>query len=158
MAEGHPPIADGTTPRKVAIDIKERAAMSNEQPPAIIEHRSAYSFDTTLERLAAAINQAGLLLFNRIDHHVGAREAGLDMPPTTVLTYGHPKGGTPIMLAAPLAALDLPLRVLVRVRDDGNTAIAFHPIAGVLRRACVPDALTAKLDPAQQILVNAVAG
>lgn len=132
--------------------------MSDTHAQEIVEHVSTLSFDTVLERLTSTISQAGLMLFSRIDHHAGARQAGLDMPQTTVLTYGHPKGGTPIMLAAPLAALDLPLRVLVRVRDDGNTAIAFHPIAGVLRRACVPDALTAKLDPAQQILVNAVAG
>ena len=131
--------------------------MSEPQAPDIVEQVSAFSFDATLERLTAAIAHAGLTLFNRIDHHSGAREVGREMPQTTVLTYGNPKGGTPIMLAAPLAALDLPLRVLVRVRNDGQTAIAFHPIAGVLRRAGVPDALAGKLDPAQRILVQAVA-
>jgi uncharacterized protein (DUF302 family) len=120
------------------------------------EIASAVPFEATLERLTAAITQAGLILFNRIDHRAGAREAGLEMPPATVLTYGHPTGGTPIMLAAPAAALDLPLRVLVRMRDDGQTVIAFHPIAAVLRRAGVPDVLAERLDPAQQILVQAV--
>ena len=81
----------------------------------------------------------------------------MEMPPATVLTYGHPKGGTPIMLAAPLAALDLPLRVRVRVRGDGRTAIAFHPIEAVLRGAGVPEPLASRLDPAQQILLKAVA-
>jgi uncharacterized protein (DUF302 family) len=123
----------------------------------IHETLSAHAFETTLEILVAAIAQAGLILFNRIDHQAGAQEAGLEMPPTTVLTYGHPKGGTPIMLAAPLAALDLPLRVLIRVRDDGVTAIAFHPIGGVLREAGVPEPLASRLDPAQQILLKAVA-
>ena len=123
---------------------------------AIRETLSAHPFEATLERLAAAIAQAGLILFHRIDHQAGARDAGLDMPPTTVLTYGHPKGGTPIMLASPLAALDLPLRVLVRVRDDGQTVIAFHPIGAVLRRAGVPDPLAGQLDAAQQILLQAV--
>ncbi len=123
---------------------------------AIREILSAHSFEATLERLAAAIAAAGLILFNRIDHQAGAREAGLEMPPTTVLTYGHPKGGTPIMLAAPLAALDLPLRVLIRTRDDGETVIAFHPIEAVLRRAGVPDSLAGRLDPAQQLLLKAV--
>jgi uncharacterized protein (DUF302 family) len=122
-----------------------------------LETLSAHSFETTLERLLAAIAQAGLILFSRIDHQAGAQEAGLKMPPATVLTYGHPKGGTPIMLAAPLAALDLPLRVLIRVRDDGRTAIAFHPIGAVLREAGVPDPLASRLDPAQQILLKAVA-
>jgi uncharacterized protein (DUF302 family) len=118
---------------------------------------SPMSFEATLERLTAAIAQAGLILFNRIDHQAGAREAGLEMPPTTVLSYGHPKGGTPIMLIGPLAALDLPLRALVRVRDDGKTVIAFHPIAAVLRRAGVPEPLADRLDPAQEILLKAVA-
>lgn len=120
------------------------------------ESLSAHPFEQTLERLQAAIAQAGLILFNTVDHQAGARDAGLEMPPTTVLTYGHPKGGTPIMLAAPLAALDLPLRVLVRVRDDGRTAIAFRPIGATLRLAGVPDALAGRLDPAQQILLKAV--
>ncbi len=118
---------------------------------------SGVGFEATLERLVAAIAKAGLVLFSRIDHQAGAREAGLEMPPTTVLTYGHAKGGTPIMLAAPSAALDLPLRVLVRLREDGATVIAFHPAAAMLLRAGVPEALAARLDPAQQILVKAVA-
>ena len=56
----------------------------------------------------------------------------------------------------PLAALDLPLRVLVRLRDDGQTAIAFRPIGAVLRRSGAPDALAGRLDPAQRIPLNAV--
>ena len=122
----------------------------------IRETLSAYSFEMTLERLIVAIEQAGLTLFNAIDHQAGALEFGLEMPPTTVLTYGHPRGGTPIMLAAPLAALDLPLRVLIRVREDGRTVIAFHVIEAVLRHAHVPESLAGKLDPAQQILLKAV--
>lgn len=130
--------------------------MSNVAQPDVVEHESAVPFEATIERLIAAITQAGLTLFDRIDHQAGAREAGMEMPPTTVLTYGNPQGGTPVMLDAPLAALDLPLRVLVRVRDDGKATIAFHPIAAVLRRAGVRGALADRLDPAQRILVNAL--
>ena len=122
----------------------------------IHECQSAHTFEATVERLRAAIAQAGLVIFSQIDHQAGARDAGLNMPPTTVLAYGHPKGGTPSMLAAPLVALDLPLRVLVRVRDDGQTVIAFHPIGAMLRRSGVPSALADKLDAAQQILLKAV--
>jgi uncharacterized protein (DUF302 family) len=60
------------------------------------------------------------------------------------------------LLAASLAALDLPLRVLVRLRDDGQTAITVRPIGAVLRRPGAPDALAGRLDPAQGIPVNAV--
>ncbi len=117
---------------------------------------SAVPFEDTVGRLVAAIIQAGLTHFGRFDHHAVAREAGLEMPPTTVLTYGNPRGGTPIMLAALLAALDLPRRVLVRMRDDCQTAIAFHATGAMLRRAGVPAPLADRLDPAQQILVKAV--
>ena len=123
----------------------------------VTEQLSALPFDDTIDLLAAAIAAAGLILFNRIDHDAGARDHGLDMPRTTVLTYGHPNGGTPIMLAAPLAALDLPLRVLIRLRDDGKTVIAFHPVEAMLRRAGVPEALAGKLNPAQRLLVEAIA-
>jgi len=122
----------------------------------IVEYASPVPFAATLDRVVKAIEAAGLNLFARIDHAANARDAGLSMPPTTVLIYGHGKGGTPLMLAAPLAALDLPLRVLVRQREDGRAAIAFHPIAALLRRAGVPAELAARLEPAQKILVAAI--
>ena len=131
--------------------------MSDEPTAEVFEHLSPLPFPATVQRLEEAIAQAGLMLFSRIDHQAGARQAGLDMPPATVLTYGHAKGGTPIMLATPLAALDLPLRVLVHEREDGQTAIAFHPMGAVLRRAGVPEALAGRLDPAQLLLLKALA-
>ena len=60
------------------------------------------------------------------------------------------------MLASPLAALDLPLRVLVREDASGQASIAFHPIASVLRQAGVPEALATRLEPAQHLLVQAI--
>jgi uncharacterized protein (DUF302 family) len=117
-----------------------------------IELVSPVAFEATLERLTSAIQQAGLTLFSRFDHAANAREAGLAMPPATLLFYGHAKGGTPLMLAAPLAALDLPLRVLVQEREDKRVIVAFHPAAAMLRRAGVPEELAPRLDPAQRLL------
>jgi uncharacterized protein (DUF302 family) len=77
------------------------------------------------------------------------------MPPATVLTYGNARGGTPVMLAVPKTALDLPLRVLVR-EDDGQTLVSFHPVVAMLQRYGVPDPLAAKLDPAQLLLIAAI--
>jgi uncharacterized protein (DUF302 family) len=131
--------------------------MSNPRVDEFVEHISPVAFEPTLERLVSAIAAAGLILVSRIDHAAGAREAGMAMPPSTVLVYGHPKGGTPVMPAAPRAALDLPLRVLVREQEDGRTVIAFHPVAPMLRRAGVPEVFSARLEPAQRILVAAVA-
>jgi uncharacterized protein (DUF302 family) len=131
-------------------------AMNDAAQPDIMEHVSSRDFASTVQRMADALTEAGLMLFARIDHAAGAREAGLEMPPATVLIYGHAKGGTPIMLAAPQAALDLPLRVLVRQREDGQTTIAYHPIVPLLRRAGVAPELAARLEPAQRLLVKAI--
>ena len=122
----------------------------------ITEHASPLSFDATLDRLAKAIERAGLTIFALIDHAAGARSAGLAMPPTVVLIYGHAKGGTPIMLAAPQAALDLPLRVLVREDADGRTLVAFHPITPVMLAAGVPETLANRLEPAQALLIKEI--
>ena len=127
------------------------------EPPDVVEQSSLLSFEATLERLTQAIQQAGLTIFARIDHAANARDAGLTMPPATVLIYGAAKGGTPVMLAAPLAALDLPLRVLVRAREDGAVSVAFHPIAATLARAGVPPDAAARLAPAQRLLLAALA-
>lgn len=76
----------------------------------------------------------------------------MEMPPATVPVYGHRKGGTPVMLAAPLTALALPLRVLVRERADGRTVIAFQPVTTMLRSLGVAEEWAARLEPAQKCL------
>jgi len=119
-----------------------------------VEHVSPFNFDVTLDRLTQAIERAGLTIFARIDHAAGARNVNLAMPPTVVLIYGHAKGGTPLMVASPQAALDLPLRVLVREDADGRIVVAFHPIAPMMLAAGVPDALANRLEPAQNLLIR----
>ncbi len=123
---------------------------------AVVEHPSPVGFEQTLERLTKAIERAGMTIFARIDHAAGARDVGLAMPPTVVLIYGNPRGGTPIMAVAPVAALDLPLRVLIREDADGRTSIAFHRIASVLTAAGVPSDLAHALDPAQDVVLEQV--
>jgi uncharacterized protein (DUF302 family) len=90
--------------------------MADAQMPDIVEHASPHSFPETVKRLTAAMTQAGLTVFASIDHADNARRVGMAMPPATVLIYGNAKGGTPVMLGTPQAALDLPLRVLIAAR------------------------------------------
>lgn len=130
--------------------------MSSTPVSSLVEHASGVAFAPTLDRLVQAIETAGMTVFARIDHAAGAREVGMAMPPTVVLIYGNPRGGTPIMLAAPLAALDLPLRVLVREAADGRVLVSFHPVAPMLEQAGVPAALAARLEPAQRVLIAAI--
>jgi uncharacterized protein (DUF302 family) len=126
------------------------------KPPAVVEYTSEAGFEKTLDWLVALIEGAGMSLFARIDHAAGARAVGLDMPPTVLLLYGHPRGGTPIMLAAPLAALELPLRVLVRQDAEGRARVSFHPIVPWLEELGVPAELASHLEPAQRLLRQAI--
>ncbi|MFZ0460009.1 MAG: DUF302 domain-containing protein [Rhodoplanes sp.] len=129
----------------------------NSPSNGIAEHVSSLAFAPTLQRVKDAIAKAGMTVFASIDHAAGARDVGMEMPPTVVLLYGNASGGTPIMLATPQAALDLPLRVLVREAADGRAIVSFHLIAPMLRAGGVPDALASRLEPAQRVLVEAIA-
>ena len=121
-----------------------------------VEHNSSVGFQDTLDRLEAAIQKAGMTVFARIDHAAGAKAVGLSMLPATVLIYGQARGGTPLMQADPAAALDLPLRALVREDAGGQTLLAFHPVQRMLAGYRIPGELLAGLARAQQLLVNAI--
>jgi uncharacterized protein (DUF302 family) len=86
---------------------------------------SAATVVQVVERLRTLVAEHGLTLFAEVDHAANAREAGLEMPPSRVLTFGNARAGTPLMLAAPDIALELPLRVLVREEPEGSTALAY---------------------------------
>ena len=121
-----------------------------------VEQPSRFSFEDTLRRISEAIAKAGLTVFAAIDHADNARRAGLTMPASTVLIYGAAAGGTPIMLARPRSALDLPLRVLVWRADADRVLVAFHPVVPLLEDAGVPADLASRLRPAQDLLLRAI--
>jgi uncharacterized protein (DUF302 family) len=80
--------------------------------------KSAHDHAGTLRRAIAAIEARGLVVIQRIDHAAAAAIAGMELPSTTVLVFGNPKAGTPLMQLAPTIAIDLPLRVLVWATGD----------------------------------------
>lgn len=79
----------------------------------IVNLTSHHSVDETAERLKGILQAQGVMLFAIIDHSGEAEKAGMNMPPTKLLIFGNPKSGTPLMLAAPRSAIDLPLKILV---------------------------------------------
>ncbi len=87
--------------------------------------QSAAPFDDVVERLRELLREHDLTLFADIDHAQNARDAGLTMPKTRVLIFGNAKAGTPLMLAAPDIALELPLRVLVREQGETLTELVY---------------------------------
>jgi len=121
-----------------------------------VEHTSSLAHSETVSLLVETIEKVGMNVFARIDHAAGAKDVGMSLPPSVVLIFGHARGGTPIMQAAPTAALDLPLRVLVRQTDRGETVIAFHPARQMLARYAVSGDLVDRLAKAQQMLVDAI--
>src|SRR5882762_8662280 len=80
---------------------------------SIVDLASHHSVDETVERLKTILHTKGVTLFAIIDHSGEAERAGMQMPPTKLLIFGNPKSGTPVMLAAPRSAIDLPLKILV---------------------------------------------
>ncbi len=98
----------------------------------------------TVARLSALIAEKGITLFGVIDHSGEAHAVGLELRDTKVVIFGNPKGGTPVMQAAPLAALDLPLKVLVW-DDGGQTKLTYTAPATLAARYGIPDELTAPL-------------
>jgi uncharacterized protein (DUF302 family) len=131
-------------------------SMSEVDPAGYVEHKSSVGFQPTVDRLVAAIEKAGMSVFATIDHAGAAKAVDMSMPPTIVLIYGQARGGTPVMQANPAAALDLPLRVLIRENANGDTLIAFHPIELTLAPYKIPGEFADRLAKAQQLLINSI--
>ncbi len=96
-------------------------------PPSvegIVSRPSPFAVEQTLARLKAAIHNRNLILFAHIDHSGEARQVGLTMQEAQVLIFGSPKAGTPLMIASPLLALDLPLKVLVWQGEDDQVWVS----------------------------------
>ena len=92
----------------------------------IVCRKSKHSVDETVERLKSTLQAKGVTLFALVDHSGEAQKVGLTMPPTKLLIFGNPKGGTPLMLASPSIALDLPLKILVAQDKDGTVNVCYN--------------------------------
>lgn len=93
------------------------------QQGGMVTRPSAHDVRTTLDRFAAAVREAGWVVFTEIDHAAAARAVGMTLRPRTVVFFGNPRAGTPGMAAQPTLALDLPMRVLVWQDNDGRTQV-----------------------------------
>ncbi len=107
----------------------------------IIDTPSNHSVEQTVERLKSVLQEKGITLFALVDHSGEAEKAGLKMPPTKLLIFGSPKGGTPVMLAAPSIAIDLPLKVLVWQDSQARVWVSYNDPAYLKQRHGVPDDL-----------------
>jgi uncharacterized protein (DUF302 family) len=100
----------------------------------IISKPSKYSVPETLHRLETILTSKGIKVFAQVDHSGEAEKAGLKMPPTQLLIFGNPKGGTPVMLAAPTAAIDLPWKALAWQDAAGQVWLSYNDAAYIQKR------------------------
>jgi uncharacterized protein (DUF302 family) len=122
----------------------------------IVSRPSPFTVEETLERLKAAIGSRNLTLFAQIDHSDLARRVGLTMQEAHVLIFGNPKGGTPLMIASPLLALDLPLKVLVWQSADGRVWVSTNSVAYLSERYALPQELAGNLAVAGVVIEQAL--
>lgn len=104
----------------------------------IVSKQSNHTVDETLKNLTRALETKGVTVFSIVDHSGEAEKVGLKMRPTKLIIFGNPKAGTPLMLAAPSVAIDLPLKILVSEDDGGRVWISYNSPDYVMQRHGVP--------------------
>jgi uncharacterized protein (DUF302 family) len=109
----------------------------------LITTASAHSFAESLLRLETALHEKGMTIFARVDHAAGAAAVNLSLRPTTLLIFGNPKGGTPLMLVDQKIGLELPLKILVWEDESGKSWLSYDDPAWLAQRFGVDPTLAA---------------
>ncbi len=126
------------------------------QEIGLVQIPSRYSVDESVKRLQGALSEKGLQIFAMVDHSGEAEKAGLTMRPTKLLIFGNPKGGTPLMVAAPSLAIDLPLKALVAEDASGKVSVTYNSPEYLQQRHGVPAELIKNLAGAGAVIAKAV--
>jgi uncharacterized protein (DUF302 family) len=122
----------------------------------LIQVASRYGVEETVRRLQAAFASNGLQVFSVVDHGGEAEKLGLKMRPTKVVIFGSPKAGTPLMVAAPSLAIDLPLKALVAEDADAKVWVTYNNPEYLKERHRVPEELINNLAGAGRVIAKAV--
>ena len=121
----------------------------------IVDIASHHSVDATVERVRSILQAKSVTLFALVDHSGEAEKAGMKMRPTKLLIFGNPKAGTPVMVAAPSIAIDLPLKILVWEDEAGKVWISYNSADYLRGRHNVPAELMQNLAAAEGIAAKA---
>jgi uncharacterized protein (DUF302 family) len=128
--------------------------MANDK--GLVRIASRYSVEETVQRLQSTFAAKGLQIFALIDHSGEAAKVGLKMLPTNVLIFGSPKGGTPLMVASPSLAIDLPMKALVAEDENGKVWLTYNSPDYLKERHNVPEDLIKNLAGAGPLMEKAV--
>ena len=120
----------------------------------IINKSSKHSVDETLGKLQAILQAKGIAVFALIDHSGEAEKVGMQMRPTKLLIFGNPKGGTPLMVAAPSIAIDLPLKILIWQDDQGKVWVSYNSPEYLAERHGLPPNLTQNIGFMETLAAN----
>lgn len=123
----------------------------------MVHLHSSYAVSETLQRLESVLQSHGLTVFARIDHSGEAEKVGLKMLPTKLIVFGSPKAGTPLMVASPTLAIDLPLKVLVWEDAGGQVWLSYNSPEFLQQRHNIPGDLLKNIAGAGTLLQNVVA-
>jgi uncharacterized protein (DUF302 family) len=126
-----------------------------EKHEGIVDRPSAHSVDQTVDRLKSMLESKGITIFALIDHSGEAEKAGIKMPPTKLLIFGSPKAGTPLMLATPSIAIDLPLKVLVWQDGNGKTWLSYNTPEYLKARHGLPQDLVQNIAVVETLVAKA---
>ena len=107
----------------------------------ILNLPSRHSVDQTVEKIQALLQAKGVALFALVDHSGEAAKVGMTMRPTKLLIFGNPKAGTPLMLASPSSAIDLPLKILVWEDPQGKVWVSYNSPQYLQKRHALPQDL-----------------
>jgi uncharacterized protein (DUF302 family)/uncharacterized membrane protein YidH (DUF202 family) len=121
--------------------INKETLMATATDNGIISIASNHSLDQTVEKLKGILQAKGVTLFALVDHSGEAEKVGMKMPPTKLVIFGSPKAGTPLMLAAPSIAIDLPLKILIREDGEGKVWVSYNSAAFLQERHGLPKEL-----------------
>ena len=121
----------------------------------VIDQPSHHSVDETVKRLQDILRTKSVTVFALIDHSGEAEKVGLKMLPTKLLIFGSPKAGTPLMLAAPSVAIDLPLKILVWQDSSGKVWVSYNSPAYLLERHGLPEKMLQNIAVVEMIASSA---
>ena len=122
----------------------------------LLQVASSYTVDETLKRLEEVLAERGVRVFAVIDHSGEAEKVGMKMRPTKVVIFGNPRGGTPLMVAAPSLAIDLPLKALVAEDEGGKVWVSYNSPEYLQQRHGVPEDLIKNIAVVGPLVAKAV--